>query len=158
MTDTAPHTGQHKERCGPCNGWRYDRAVERKAARERGEPIPEDADRVVPPDEGWNWRKPGDGEEPKDADAKWANAVLLRGFKGSQEAYVNGFGTPGQISVSNFVVGLLLARERPDFARRILRGIERGASASSGKPAEQFEREMREMAAELIQSLENETT
>ena len=112
------HHGQHDSlaSCGMCNGWRLDRANERKAARE-------DPNRVVPPDDEWDWRKPGD-PEATEADAKWASKVLERGFNGSQEAFVKGIATPGQVSVVNFIVGMLLSRERPEFARRILAGIE----------------------------------
>lgn len=145
------HHGQHLERCGKCNGWRYDRMMERKAAQGT-----EDADRVVPKEDGWDWRRPGD-PEATEADAKWASKVLERGFKGSQQAFINGIATPGQVSITNFIVGLLLARERPDFARRILAGIEKGASVASGKPAEFFETEMRAAAKELIESLEKDT-
>lgn len=143
------HHGQHAGHCGKCNAWRFDRA---KARREAAE----DPNRVVPPDDGWDWRKAGD-PEATEADAKWASKVLERGFKGSQQAYINGFATPGQISMTNFIVGLLLARERPEFARRILAGIEKGASVASGKPAEFFEQEMRSSVRELIESLEKDT-
>lgn len=146
------HHGQHDNTCGKCNGWRYDRAVERKAAIARGE----DPNRVVAPDDEWNWRKAGEAEATE-ADAKWATKVLERGFKGSQAAFINGIATPGQVSITNFIVGMLLARERPDFARRILGGIEKGASIADGRPAEFFEQEMRKSARELIESLEKDT-
>ena len=145
------HHGQHAGHCGKCNAWRFDRDKARREAIERGE----DPNRVVEPDDAWNWRKAGD-PEATEADAKWASKVLERGFKGSQQAYVNGLATPGQISMTNFIVGMLLARERPEFARRILAGIEKGASVASGKPAEFFEQEMRQAAQELIKSLEED--
>ena len=126
--------------------------MERKAAAAAGEQ-PE-AERKVEAEDGWRWQR---ADNATDADAKWANRVLERGFRGSQRAFNEGLATPGQVGITNFIVGLLVAQARPDVGKRIIRGMERGASADSGKPAEVFEREMREAADDLIRSLENDT-
>jgi len=144
-TDTVPeHHGQHVERCGPCNGWRYDRLQERKAAAQAAG---EDPNRVVEADDAWNWQAADD--DGSDADGKFTAKVLGRCFKGSQGAFIEGMATPGSLSVTNFLIGTWLGAKNPGLARRLRKGLVRGSSKATGMPAEHFEKQIKEMMEEL---------
>lgn len=151
MTAEMEHTGQHEGRCGKCNAWRYDRMMERKARIAAGESPDDVADEN---NEGWNWRRPED--EISKADADWANRVLSRCFKGSQGAFNNGMQTPGTIGITNFLVGLVMAMEDRDMARRLLGGVQKTSADATGQTPEQVERSMKEALAELRKSLKEE--